>query len=104
MFFMTHIWKRFFGGGPVAASNAARGRKVLAESALDGEVSPEVVVREISRRMILLLRDEEREIEFKDLCAGLQRVQPLLKGADSAAGGGVSDEALAEMEREAGLV
>jgi hypothetical protein len=104
MFFISYIWKRCFGGEPVSASNAARGRKVLAESSPDGEVSPEVVVREISRRMILLLRDEEREIEFKDLCAGLQRVQPLLKGTEASCGGGVSDEVLAEMEREAGLV
>lgn len=104
MCFIIPVWKRFFCGKPVSASNATRGRKAPTEVSPEGEVSPEVVVREISRRMILLLRDEEREIEFKDLCAGLQRVQPLLKGMESSSSGGVSDELLAEMEREAGLV
>lgn len=104
MSFITQFFHFLFSGMPVSASNAARGRKCLPVPSDAGDFTPQEVVREISRRMIALLRDDSREIEFKDLCAGLQRVQPLLPSDETASAAGLSDEALAEMEREAGLV
>lgn len=131
MSYITHVWKCIWRGKPVSASNVARARKVdepveqFAEAAqlsdeLDSskagiervlselEADDDSLIRADLRlslfRMFRLLNDGSQQFEMKDLTACVQRLSALMKQDAADTHDGVTEEAMTEMERDAGII
>jgi hypothetical protein len=132
MSYITRIFERIWRVKPVLASNAARTRKleepvekpeteavalsdeldssragierVLSDLNTDDDSLVRADLRLSLLRMFKLLNDGAQSFDMKDLTACVQRLSALMKETDAAAENGVSEEAMTELERDAGLM